>query len=78
MVSDYGSKAEHTDLLIFEGSNFSDAVFSRLGNDLVVNAYGDSDQVSVKNFFSSESYRYTAFEFSDKTVASAEVMNYAM
>lgn len=65
-------------ILIFEDSEFSDAIFSRLGNDLVVNAYGDSDQVSVKNFFSSESYRYTAFEFSDKTVASAEVMNYAM
>ncbi|WP_193004243.1 calcium-binding protein [Neisseria yangbaofengii] len=78
IVSDYGNKAEHTDLLIFEDSEFSDSVFSRLGNDLVVNAYGDGDQVSVKNFFSSESYRYTAFEFSDKTVGSAEVMNYAM
>ncbi|WP_373752485.1 calcium-binding protein, partial [Neisseria weixii] len=74
-VSDYGSKDEHIDTLLFDGAEFSDAVFSRFGNDLVVKAYGEGDQVSVQNFFSSSHYRYTEFAFEDKTVSANDAMN---
>ncbi|WP_416190946.1 calcium-binding protein [Neisseria sp. CCUG12390] len=74
-VSDYGSKAEHIDTLVFDGAEFSDAVFSRFGNDLVVKAYGEGDQVNVQNFFSGSHYRYTEFAFEDKTVSANDAMN---
>ncbi|MFC5921038.1 calcium-binding protein [Neisseria weixii] len=74
-VSDYGSKDEHIDTLLFDGAEFSDAVFSRFGNDLVVKAYGEGDQVNVQNFFSSSHYRYTEFAFEDKTVSANDAMN---
>ena len=75
VVSDYGSLLEHTDTLLFENAVFSDAVFSRLGNDLVVKAYGGDDQVSLQNYFSSKNYQYAQFTFADKTVSAEEVVN---
>lgn len=74
-VSNYGSKDDHIDTLLFDGAEFSDAVFSRFGNDLVVKAYGEGDQVNVQNFFSSSHYRYTEFAFEDKTVSANDAMN---
>ena len=75
MVSDYGSLLEHTDTLLFENAVFSDAVFSRSGNDLVVKAYGGDDQVSLQNYFSSKNYQYAQFAFTDKTVSAEEAVN---
>lgn len=73
-VYDYGWGKEHTDTLIFENVEFSDAFFSRLDNDLTVKAYGNDDQVNIQNFFSSESYRYVEFKFNDQTADAAKVM----
>ena len=75
VVSDYGSLLEHTDTLLFENAVFSDAVFSRSGNDLVVKAYGGDDQVSLQNYFSSKNYQYAQFAFADKTVSAEEAVN---
>ena len=75
VVSDYGSLLEHTDTLLFENAVFSDAVFSRSGNDLVVKAYGGEDQVSLQNYFSSKNYQYAQFTFADKTVSAEEAVN---
>ncbi len=75
VVSDYGSLLEHTDTLLFENAVFSDAVFSRSGNDLVVKAYGGDDQVSLQNYFSSKNYQYAQFTFADKTVSAEEAVN---
>ena len=75
VVSDYGSLLEHTDTLLFENAVFSDAVFSRLGNDLVVKAYGGDDQVSLQNYFSSKNYQYAQFTFADKTVSAEEAVS---
>ena len=75
VVSDYGSLLEHTDTLLFENAVFSDAVFSRLGNDLVIKAYGGDDQVSLQNYFSSKNYQYAQFTFADKTVSAEEAVN---
>ena len=75
VVSDYGSLLEHTDTLLFENAVFSDAVFSRSGNDLVVKAYGGDDQVSLQNYFSSKNYQYAQFTFADKTVSAEEAVS---
>ena len=73
IVSDSGSKAEHTDTLRFNGVNFADAVLTRSGNSLVIKAYGGEDSVTVSGYFDSASYRYYDFAFDDKTVTAADM-----
>lgn len=75
VVSEYGSLLEHMDTLLFENAVFSDAVFSRSGNDLVIKAYGGDDQVSLQNYFSSKNYQYAQFTFADKMVSAEEAVN---
>ena len=75
VVSDSGYQAEHTDTLLFEAAVFSEVLFSRLGNDLIIKAYGDNDQVSVQDYFTSRSYQYVQFTFTDKTVTADEITN---
>ncbi|WP_288144519.1 calcium-binding protein, partial [Acinetobacter baumannii] len=61
----------------FEGANFTDAQFLRVGNDLVIKAFGTEDSVTFKNYLSdSDSYsRDFNFLFADKTLTTADVMN---
>lgn len=73
IVSDYGSKVEHIDTLIFEEALSLDALFEKSGNDLIVKAFGNEEQVSVSNYFSSGAYRYVQFAFEDKMLSAAEV-----
>ena len=68
IVNDYGSKAEHTDTLLFEDAVWENAVFSKDGNHLVIQAFAGEDKVSVQNYFSSENYRYAEFAFDNATV----------
>ena len=75
VVYDSGYQAEHTDTLLFEAAVFSEVLFSRLGNDLIIKAYGDNDQVSVQDYFTSRSYQYVQFTFTDKTVTADEITN---
>lgn len=74
IVVDYGTSESHTNILVFEDAVSANAVFGRSGNDLLIGAYGEGDSVSVRDFFSGKGYRYAAFEFTDKTLASNEVM----
>ena len=66
--------AGNNDTLVFEGAKLSEAVFSRSGNDLVVQAYGNEDQVNLTNYFGyyAKSYQYTTFEFADATLTANE------
>ena len=73
IVSDYGSKVEHIDTLIFEEALSPDVLFEKSGNDLIVKAFGNEEQVSVSNYFSSGAYRYVQFAFEDKMLSAAEV-----
>ncbi|MBP1472664.1 hypothetical protein J8Z78_18625, partial [Acinetobacter nosocomialis] len=61
----------------FEGANVADAQFLRIGNDLVIKAFGTDDSVSFKNYLSdSDQYsRDFNFIFADKTLTTADVMN---
>lgn len=58
--------------LVFEGAPAANAVFSRSGSDLVVKAYQDGSQVSIKDYF----YNKNAFEFifADKAVSHQEML----
>ncbi|WP_276202449.1 calcium-binding protein, partial [Acinetobacter baumannii] len=61
----------------FEGANFTDAQFLRIGNNLVIKAFGTDDSVSFKNYLNdNDSYsRDFNFLFADKTLTTADVMN---
>ena len=48
-------------------------LFEKSGNDLIVKAFGNEEQVSVSNYFSSGAYRYVQFAFEDKMLSAAEV-----
>ena len=59
-----------SDTLRFEGAASSDAVFTRSGNDLVVKAYGGTNQVKVKDYFTDRNRREFRFAFDDQTLES--------
>ncbi|WP_144353387.1 calcium-binding protein, partial [Snodgrassella alvi] len=63
--------------IVFKGANFADALFSRSGNDLIINAYGNSDSVTLPNYFSYNNDYYRAFNFifEDQTLEPLDINN---
>ncbi|WP_158087946.1 calcium-binding protein [Neisseria dumasiana] len=74
-VSNYSSDILNIDNLLFEGAESTHAVFSRSGNDLLVKAFGEGDQVTVQGYFYSDQYRHADFTFADKKLTGNEVLN---
>jgi Ca2+-binding RTX toxin-like protein len=64
----------------FEGANFADAQFLRVGNDLVIKAFGTDDSVTFKNYLDqNDSYsRDFNFIFADKTISTSEITGITM
>lgn len=62
--------------LVFEEAYAADAVFSRSGNNLVVQAYQDESQVVVTDYFllSSSSVEQLKFSFADQTLTHQEML----
>uniref|UniRef100_UPI00300834EE calcium-binding protein n=1 Tax=Acinetobacter sp. 161(2023) TaxID=3098768 RepID=UPI00300834EE len=60
----------------FEGANFADAQFLRVGNDLVIKAYGTEDSVTFKTYLaeSDSTSRDFNFIFADKTISTSEII----
>ena len=60
----------------FEGANFADAQFLRVGNDLVVKAFGTDDSVTFKTYLaeSDSTSRDFNFIFADKTISTSEII----
>ena len=73
VVSDYTSKDEQADTLRFNGAKAQDAVFSRDGWNLNIKAYGSEDQVTVKDYFYSDSYSRYNFAFDDASYSVADI-----
>ncbi len=67
-VNDFAEAESQTDTLRFEGAVAANAVFSRKGNDLIIQAYGNADQVSIPNYFLDYKFQYYRFAFDDRTV----------
>ena len=72
-VKDYTREDGQTDTLRFAGANAANARFSREGDDLVVKAYGDGDQVVVKDYFYDADYSRYRFQFDDRTLETADI-----
>ena len=72
-VKDYARENSQTDTLRFAGANAANARFSREGDDLVVKAYGDGDQVVVKDYFYNDDYSRYQLQFDDAVYQAAEL-----
>ncbi|MHA3081576.1 calcium-binding protein, partial [Acinetobacter sp. ANC 5502] len=61
----------------FKGANLADAQFFKVGNDLVIKAYGGEDSVSFTNYLdNSDNYsRDFNFIFADQTLSTSDIMN---
>ena len=67
-VNDFAEAESQTDTLRFEGAVAANAVFTRKGNDLIIQAYDNADQVSIPNYFLDYKFQYYRFAFDDRTV----------
>ncbi|WLT03100.1 calcium-binding protein [Snodgrassella alvi] len=54
--------------LIFKGSNSENAVFNRIGDNLIIRAYGENDSVTLTDFFKDRFHRAFSYKFDDKTL----------
>jgi Ca2+-binding RTX toxin-like protein len=63
--------------IVFKGANFADALFSRSGDDLIINAYGNSDSVTLPDYFSYNNYYSRSFNFifEDQTLEPLDINN---
>ena len=73
LVAEIARKDEEADTLRFEGAKAADARFSRDGYNLIVNAYGDSNQVTLRRYFYNDDYRHFHFQFDDAVFKATEL-----
>ena len=86
VVNDKGSKyskyydesfSKECNDLVFKGANLADAKFLRYGDDLVIQAYGSADSVTLPDYFSYLSYsRAFNFIFDDQTIVHEDIMKH--
>ena len=63
------------DDVVFKGARFADAQFIRSGNNLIIKAYGDSDSVTLPDYFNENLRRGFNFIFEDKTAGEEDIKN---
>ena len=73
----YESEKNTYNDVVFKDARFADAQFIRSGNDLIIKAYGDSDSVTLPNYFNyySNNSRGFNFIFEDKTAGEEDIKN---
>lgn len=72
-INEFASNVKQSDTLHFTGANTAATRFSKQGNDLVVQAYGADDAVTIRDYFYSSSDRFLNFAFDDKTLSLADI-----
>ncbi|WP_198555753.1 calcium-binding protein [Rahnella sp. AA] len=72
-ISETADKEEQADTLRFAGARAAEARFSKQGNDLIIQAYGDDDTVTIPDYFNYASHRFLRFAFEDKTLSIADL-----
>ena len=76
IIDDRGNdiSSEYNDI-VFEGTNLTNAVFSRSGYDLIVRAYGTDDSVTLSRYFdySARAHSFN-FIFDDKTISYQDII----
>ena len=74
-VADLAYRDEETDTLRFEGTQSGNAAFSREGYDLIVRAYGSSnDQVTLKDYFFQWNRDRYYFQFEDNKLGREDIV----
>ncbi|KEQ01524.1 Hemolysin-type calcium-binding repeat (2 copies), partial [Snodgrassella alvi SCGC AB-598-J21] len=76
VIKDFGyvsEKSKRNDLC-FEGAKLADTQFVRLGNDLIIKAYGTSDLVTLLDYFNSDNRAFN-FVFDNETITYEELMS---
>ena len=74
-VADLAYRDEETDTLRFEGAQSGNAAFSREGYDLIVRAYGSSnDQVTLKDYFFQWNRDRYYFQFEDNKLGREDIV----
>lgn len=63
------------DDVVFKGAHFTDAQFLRSGNDLIIKAYGNSDSVTLSEYFNNPFNRGFNFIFEDKITGEKDIKN---
>ena len=72
-VSDYAIEDKDADTLRFSGAKAADSRYRREGYDLIVNAYGENDAVTLSNYFYGDNNQRYNFHFDDATFKAAEL-----
>ena len=74
-VADLAYRDEETDTLRFEGAQSGNVAFSREGYDLIVRAYGSSnDQVTLKDYFFQWNRDRYYFQFEDNKLGREDIV----
>ncbi|MCO6516467.1 MAG: hypothetical protein J6586_08225, partial [Snodgrassella sp.] len=77
VIYDQGNTSyqSHFNDIVFKGANFTDALFHRSGNNLVIKAYGNSDSVALSDYFNNGYNRAYNFIFEDQTIGAQDINN---
>ncbi|MBI0080071.1 calcium-binding protein, partial [Snodgrassella sp. M0112] len=71
----YSYETNRHDDVVFKGARFADTQFIRFGNDLIIKAYGDSDSVTLPDYFKEDIRRGFNFIFEDRTISAQDIIN---
>ncbi|MEB4677814.1 hypothetical protein MXL54_24125, partial [Enterobacteriaceae bacterium G50] len=66
----YDSKA---DTLVFEGATADNLTIEKVGNNLLIHAYGTDDTVTVHSYFSNAAARTFSIVLDDKTLSVEDI-----
>ena len=74
---DYSSYKDKRNDVVFKGASLADAVFTRSGTDLIIQAYGSDDSLTLPDYFNYNNYYSRAFNFvfDDQTISMEEIKN---
>ncbi|EFM96323.1 RTX toxin protein [Actinobacillus pleuropneumoniae serovar 10 str. D13039] len=72
--SDSANSKRDIDTLKFTDVNYAEVKFRRVGDDLMLFGYHDTDSVTVKSFYSHEYYQFEKLEFADRSISRDELI----
>ncbi|WP_143558855.1 calcium-binding protein, partial [Snodgrassella alvi] len=79
VIYDQGNTSyqSHFNDVVFKGANLADAQFTRSGNDLIIQAYGTDDSLTLPDYFTYNNYYSRAFNFifDDQAISTEEIKN---
>ncbi|UKH24662.1 calcium-binding protein [Actinobacillus pleuropneumoniae] len=72
--SDSANSKKDIDTLKFTDVNYAEVKFRRVGDDLILFGYHDTDSVTVKSFYDHEYYQFEKLEFADRSISRDELI----